>query len=308
MNFLRRAVVVCAVASSPRVLPAQDQPYAPLILRLPVSARALGMGNVAILGRDDDVLFANPAQLVNATGLSVSSERLSPSAHSAAFSSVIRFNGGGLAIGATAAAFRGHSGLYPVDRGAMLESGDNAGTSASIVLGAAQAIKGTRIGVAVKYVDERIGIATNGRGLIDLGVARDFFGYGFGLSAQNLGRDFAPTRPNSFTNVGFKTDVPLRVTLGTARGTPAGPFDILGTAAVSVLRDGFVTPAAGGEIGYSWLSGYNVILRAGARRPELGERALTAGAGLIVDRLSVDYALETLAGSHIGQRLGLRIR
>jgi hypothetical protein len=51
-----------------------------------------------------------------------------------------------------------------------------------------------------------------------------------------------------------------------------------------------------------------VVLRGGARRPEHGEGALTAGAGFIVDRLAVDYALETLSGARAAHRVGLRIR
>lgn len=267
------------------------------------------MGNVAIAGRDDDVLFYNPAQLVAAQGMSMSTEQLSPNAHTATLSSVIRFNGGGLAIGATAAGFSAPLGVYPVDRATMLDGGENDGTSASIVVGAAQAIKGTRIGVAVKYVDERVGTARNGEGLVDLGVGRDFFGYTFGLSAQNIGRSFDASSPNpSLEGLSFQSRTPFRLTLGAGRGTPAGPFDLAATAAVCMLRNGFVTPAGGAELGYSWLSGYNVIIRAGARRPELGERALTAGAGVIVDRITFDYALETLAGSHIAHRFGLRVR
>jgi hypothetical protein len=80
------------------------------------------------------------------------------------------------------------------------------------------------------------------------------------------------------------------------------------TADVSALRGGFVAPAGGAEVGYSWLDGYAIALRAGGRRPGAGEGAVTAGAGLSVDRLSVDYALETLSGSRTAHRIGLRIR
>ena len=85
-------------------------------------------------------------------------------------------------------------------------------------------------------------------------------------------------------------------------------FDFNATGAVSVLRDGFIVPAGGGEMSYSWLDGYTVILRAGGRRPERGEDPFTAGLGFTVDRLSIDYALETLSGSRVANRIGLRIR
>jgi hypothetical protein len=51
-----------------------------------------------------------------------------------------------------------------------------------------------------------------------------------------------------------------------------------------------------------------VTLRAGGRRPEHGEGPFTAGLGFTVDRLSIDYALETLSGSRVANRIGLRIR
>ena len=72
---------------------------------------------------------------------------------------------------------------------------------------------------------------------------------------------------------GVTTQQPLRATLGAARTAPFGPFDVSGTGAVTVLRERRVLPAGGAELGYSWLDGYNVLLRAGLRRPERGEQS-----------------------------------
>jgi hypothetical protein len=317
ITFLRRAALALT-ALAPGALLAQSEAYAPLILRLPASTRALSMGNVGIASRDDDVLFYNPAQLVAARGTSLSVEQFSPSARAGALSSVSRLNTGGIAVGATIAEFESPGFVYPVSRGDMLGRGSNIGTSASLVLGIAQAAKGTRIGGSVKYVEERIANTRNNRGLLDLGLARDFFGYAVGLSVQNIGKSFAPT-PLVHPSLGpadeplpgsiyAPSTMPLRTTLGAGRAIPAGPLDVFATGAVSVLRDGFVTPAGGAEIGYSWLDGYSIILRGGARRPERGEGPMTAGAGFIMDRLSIDYALETLSGSRVGHRIGLRVR
>ena len=84
------------------------------------------------------------------------------------------------------------------------------------------------------------------------------------------------------------------------------------------MRGGFVAPAGGAELNYSWLDGYAIAFRAGARRPALGERPFTTGFGLTIDRLSIDYALETLGAdagargnvghSSVGHRIGLRVR
>ena len=294
---------------------AQNTTYPALILKLPASVKALGMGNVGVVGRDDDVLFYNPAQLVAARGTSVSAQQFSSTARGGAVSSVSRLNSGGVAVGATVAEFESGPLVYPVERGGMLGAGTNLGTSASLVVGVGQVIKGTRIGGAAKYVDERIANTRNGRALLDVGVARDVFGYQVGLAVQNIGRAFSPTNPNpglgSVATDGRRVvsrAMPLRTTMGAGRGTQAGPFDIAGTAAVSVLRDGFVTPAGGGELAYTWLDGYTVTARAGARRAEQGEGPVTAGLGLAIDRLTFDYALESLSGSRLAHRIGVRVR
>src|SRR5262245_65460375 len=109
MQRLIRAVVVTSLVV-PSLVVAQDHAYTGLVLRLPSSARTLAMGNVGIVGRDDDVLFYNPAQLVAARGTSVSAERFSRFARSGTLSSVIRFNNGGIGIGGTVSNYRSVTG------------------------------------------------------------------------------------------------------------------------------------------------------------------------------------------------------
>jgi hypothetical protein len=266
------------------------------------------MGNVAVAGRDDDVLFYNPAQLVAARGTSASAEQFSSTARTGAWSSVIRFNSGGVAIGGTIAEFDSPLAAYPVARADLVSGGPVLGSSGSFVLGFAQPVKSVRIGGAAKFVEERIGPTRSARGLFDVGLGRDFFGYAFGLAVQNIGESFAPTTPPGSEFILRGSRMPLRTTFGAMRGWNTNTFDFTATAAVSTLRDGFVVPAGGAEMSYSWLDGYTVIFRAGGRRPEHGEGPITAGLGLTVDRLSIDYALETLSGSRVANRIGLRIR
>ena len=300
-------VAFFAAVFAPSIAGAQDENLAPLILRLPSSARALAMGNVAVAGRDDDVLFYNPAQLVAARGMSVSIEQFTPTARTGALSSVTRFNSGGIAIGATIAQFQTPAGVFPVARPDLLTGGAVRSTSGTLVVGVAQVFKSTRFGGAAKLVDEQVGQSRNTRAVFDVGLGRDFFGYNFGLAVQNIGKSFAPiTIPG--TGITADSHMPLRVTFGAVKGWLLGPVDLGATAAVSTLRDGFVIPAGGAELQYSWLDGYTVIVRAGGRRPEIGEGPFTAGAGFIMDRLAVDYALETLKGSRVAHRIGFRVR
>src|SRR5262245_2182876 len=316
MPTMQRTIRAAVLSSLllPSFAVAQDHAYPGLVLRLPSSARTLAMGNVGIVGRDDDVLFYNPAQLVAARGTSVSGERFSRFARSGTLSSVIRFNNGGIGIGATVSNFRSTSGLgVPVDRLDMRgEAPLNAGSSNALAVGIGQVFKGTRVGITGKYFDEPGDVNRSNALVVDAGVARDFFGYSFGLAVQNIGPHLEIPQlegPVAARQASIPTSgLPLSATLGAGRGLPVGPFDLVATTAVSWLRDGFVSPAGGAELGWSWLEGYNIVLRAGARRPVRGEGPVTAGAGFIMDRLAIDYAIETLSGGRAGHRIGLRVR
>lgn len=306
MKLLARAAWTAALVL-PCVLPAQGK-FPGIVLRLPTSTRMLAMGNVGVMGRDDDVLFYNPAQLVAARGTSVSFEQFAPGSQTGALSSVSRFNTGGIAIGAVTARFHPSSPFDwdLVDRDDILGAQPIEGSSTMLAVGIGQVVKSVRIGLAAKYVEDRVGTRRNAGGVVDVGVARDFFGYGFGLSVQNIGPDLDvfPIGGNVLFAPGA---FPIRTTLGASRSLPVGQFDVFASAGVSMLRD-FYAPAGGVEVGYSWLDGYNVFGRVGARRPERGEGALTAGAGFSMDRLSIDYAVEALSGSRFGHRFGLRVR
>jgi len=178
------------------------------------------------------------------------------------------------------------------------------GTAASSLAGAfalATAFKGYRWGIAVKYVEERIGTVRDGSPALDLGVAKEGGRIVTGLSVQNIGPaiDFG----------GQGTELPLRATLGMAGfGLPVGPFDFGLSLALSVLRDGDVFPAAGTEWAYSPLDGYNFVMRAGLRRAELREqRPVTLGASASLDRFALEYAFDDVRGG-AGHRFGVRVR
>ncbi len=201
----------------------------------------------------------------------------------------------------------------------LFEASATPATSAEVSAGLAQVIKGWRVGLAAKVAqDEDIG-SRFVRPLLDVGVAKQVFGsYTFGATVQNIGQDYntgfvspgtgAPGFPSMVDQSLQEVHLPRTATVGLSRGESVGEFDLFATAAVSWIRTNTLSPAGGLEINYSWLSGYNIALRAGARRPLPGEDALTAGAGFTMDRLSIDYAVETLSGGRIGNRIGLRIR
>lgn len=294
MNVCRRLISGVLLILPMASLRAQ-RVFGPTVLAQPAGPRTLAMGGVGVAGRDDEVLFFNPAQLVVANGFSASGERYSPDASGSAMSAVTRFNGGGVALGMRTNNFNAPLTTVSGTPGAFTA------TSLEGSVGFAQVVKSVRIGGALKYAEEDFGSSRVEGGLVDLGVARQMFGsYTVGAVVQNLGRDM--------TDGPTTVRVPTTGTIGVSRGGPVGEFDLLGTAAVSWRRGNVVSPAGGLEVSYSWLNGYNIAIRAGGRRPLPGEKALTAGAGFTMDRLSIDYAVEAFSGSQLGHRIGLRVR
>src|SRR5690242_15430365 len=176
---LRRAVFAVALLVS-RSLLAQTSnnggPYAPLILLLPSGPRTLAVGNTGVGGRDDDVIFFNPAQLVIARGFSGSIERYSSTSAGGELSAVTRLNTGGIAIGMKMADYETPLGTYPLNRGSMLDPAAGNGTTLEATVGVGQVIKGVRVGLAGKYVEDNVPAIRVSRGAVDVGVSKDFFG------------------------------------------------------------------------------------------------------------------------------------
>lgn len=337
MHF-RRAALIALMA--PLSLAAQQPwtssagPYMPVVLLLPAGTRTMALGNTGVASRDDDVLFFNPAQIAIARGFSASAERYSSNSWGGSLSAVTRFNTGGVALGMRMADYEAPLNLFPVNRATMLGSGLGQGTTLEATVGIAQVFKGLRIGGSAKYTEDNVSPNQVGRGAFDVGVSKDLFRfYTFGLSVQNIGSSvkvptlcqdlsIVPCSLPGVAIVGQSTTVnlPLRTTLGVSTSRAIGEFDFVGTAALSMLRADWFGASGGVEMGYSWLDGYSIALRAGARRPLPGERPLTAGVGFTMDRLSIDYALELLtawqlnavgfpeSAGRVGHRIGLRIR
>ena len=287
---------------------AQARPFLPVVLRVPMSTRMLALGDAGVAGRDDDVVFYDPAQVAVARGTSVSGERYSSSTSGGALSTVMRLASGGVALGASWVTYETPTAAYPGSRADFASgSGVGRGTSMLATLAIAQTYKKFHVGVAGKYLADARTAEMSGL-VADVGISRDVSAFGTPLTAaiaaQNIGPDFGalPANPNA------PQHVPTRYVAGAAGGWPVGLLDLGLAAQVSVMNYGFVAPAGGVELGYSWLDGYSVTGRVGARRPEDGVKPLTAGVGFQWDRLTIDYALETLDRGRAGHRVGLRIR
>jgi hypothetical protein len=281
-------------------LAAQTTEYGPLALTLPASARTLGMGNVGVTGRDDDVIFYNPAQLMVARGTSMSIARSSEVARGGTMSTVLRLGPGGVGFGVNYLEFQTAGLIYPVTRDEVLDRNLSRGSSILGSVGYAQVVRKFRVGVSANYASDAVDLQRYTGVYGDVGIGRDFGRYSTGLAVQHIGR--------SIDRGADDIKAPMQATLGASTSRALGPLDGVATAAV-IANQEQVSGAGGIELGWSWISGYSIAGRAGIHQPnEAGVADYTTGFGFTADRLTIDLAAEFLKGGRASYRAGLRIR
>ena len=300
------AIVVLALAAPARAF-AQAPAVGPLLLIMPATPRTAALGNAWVAGRDQDVLFYNPAQLVGArTGLDLSITRHGSQGTTTTLGSVYAGGKWSLTLG-WGVQFADYSPepstSYPYSPDVLLSSGAAQGTSALFAIGGAIVWKNTRFGAAAKYASDRVSLSTpikNSVFVADIGVARSIVGGTGALSVQNLG--------GSSGDDGTGIKAPKQVLMGWSTARPVGQLD-LGLYTQLTLRDDWTAPAGGVEIGYSWIEGYVVSVRAGVRRPESGpEHPFTLGAALTADRVTVEYGVQFFEGGRAANGVTIRWR
>jgi len=136
--------------------------------------------------------------------------------------------------------------------------------------------------------------------LADIGVARNALGGVAAFSVQNLGR----TTPANATSL----ITPRQFLAGWSTTRAAGPLD-LGLYSQVTMRKDWISPAGGFEAGYSWIEGYAIALRVGARRPETDtEHPVALGAAFTADRLTIEYAIQFFEGGRTANGVTVRWR
>jgi hypothetical protein len=284
--------VVTLLYAAPLSVFAQPPETGPAVLHVPSSARTAALAGAWVAGRDQDVVFHNPAQLIGTrSGFDLSAMRLGPGRSAVSLGSVFA------------------AGKYSLTFGWGAQLLHDSGSRALVAAGAAIVVKKFRVGVTAKYASEvstpsahvLLPVTVNHHILMaDVGVARNLFGGAAALAFQNLGRD-------SKDNGGY-IRLPRQVALGWSTTKVAGPFDV-GVFTQVAARRHWVAPAAGVEVGYSWIEGYNLVLRAGARRPETGaEQPVSLGAAFTADRLTVEYSVRFRDGGRTENGVTLRWR
>ena len=102
--------------------------------------------------------------------------------------------------------------------------------------------------------------------------------------------------------------LPRQGLFGWSMSRPAGPLDLMLVGQVTV-RDDWTGAGGGLETTYSWIEGYTVALRAGARRPEdAAEHPWTFGAAITGDRLTVEYGARFFEGGRAAHGVTVRWR
>ena len=140
--------------------------------------------------------------------------------------------------------------------------------------------------------------------VFDLGVSKSlqFLNSTVGVAVQHVGPRLEVA--------GRRESLPSQLALGIATA-PRGLgkwFDLSGTAQLDVRRDGELFPRGGVELSYSPLEGIAFTGRVGGRRPQLREeRPVAVGAGLTMDRFTLDYGWEALREG-AGHRITVRLR
>ena len=280
---------------------------------MPSSARTSALGNAWVAGRDAEVVFYNPAQLIGSRSeIAVSVQRPGPAGASVSAASAYAAGRWSLTLGWGVHALGFNvdpAAPYPYSSDVLYSRGEAQGQSLLVAFGGAVAYKGLRMGGAVKFLSD---VATTPAGvaptvaisqhtwMADVGVARTIRGHTVAFAAQNLG----PTTSDDPSRL----TTPQQYLAGWSHGRPLGPLDVAGYAQVT-MRPDWIAPAGGAEFGYSWLEGYYVAVRVGARRPETdSENPMSLGAAFTADRLTVEYAVRFVDGGRASHGVTVRWR
>jgi hypothetical protein len=303
-----RAAVVAWSCFATTALQAQPVGEGPLVLRLPASARILGMANAGIASTDGDAMLYNPGMIAQSRGMALSMQRYGSNATAGSFGSTTTAGSYVIGLAAQFVTYNAAEGadyaevVYPGGTH-LSDSGSVPASSTAFTLGVAKTVKGLRLGASAKYAEDRLGASHDGTVAFDIGMNRPMFNGTVAFVVQNLG-------------VGPRIDgimgtLPRRVGIGYgAYQAIAGHWDVGVQTALTLEGDLFVRPAGGAEVAYVPIEGVAITLRSGFRLPrEQDESLITAGFGVTVDRFLLDYAMEPMRGGRpISHRLGVRVR
>jgi len=293
------------LATRPALVAAQAS--LPVILQLPGSTRALGLGNAYPLASPDpEVLFYNPALIDAVRGMNGSVALYGESGNLFSVAAATDWWRGSVALGVQTLSYGEFvpetDNLRPLDPGIPTRNVDRTTSSHVGSVAWARSFFGFRFGVAAKLIDQRVAGEHDVTVAGDIGVARNIGRFVVGLAGRNLGRDpeFA----------GFNSELPTSVSLAAATRTVAvGPLDVGVAATGSRYRDERFGAGGGIEAAYWPISGRTFAARVGLRWLEDSDLVpITIGGGFTGDRIGIDYAYEGVDNGDAVHRLTVRWR
>ena len=299
------ALAAILLPAAPPSVRAQSAGRLPRALELPLSTRAMALGDAYMMTAGHaDAIFYHPALLVDAGGFGLDHERWGDQGRASAVSAATKWWGGAVGVGLVAAQYAAPGPgprALPGGQDHLLDPGAVTVSEQIAVLGYAREVLGLKAGVAGKVVEERLGGFRDASAAVDLSVAVELGRATVGLTAQNLGVDLT-----------FGDDdaaLPTRITLGGGGyGVPAGPLDLGLTGAVSRYADGSYVPALGVELGWWPVIGRTFVARAGVRRVPHGDASpFSFGLAFWGDDLVLEWAYQPFTGRDEGaHRFGVR--
>ena len=286
---------------------AQTAGALPRVFELPASTRAMALGDAYMMNaRHADALFYHPALLAGASGFGLDLQRWGANSSSATVSAARQWLGGGIGVGLQTLQYGAPaegSAATPGGQDHLFATGASAVSERVATVGYARELLGIDIGVATKFVEERVGAARDAGLLFDFGIAADLGPVRAGLTYRNLGSDLSPG--------GSDMARPDGLTLGVgAYGEQVGILDVGFTGAVTYVGDQAI-PSGGVEVGYWPIRGRTFVARIGARRvPEGDASPLSLGFAFWGDNITLEWAFQPVdvdgaSGTH---RFGVRWR
>ena len=277
---------------------------APLVLEIPGSVRASGLGGAYLLQSPlPDILFVQTGAIGDARGTSAAYQDFGPNGRGFNAAGAMAWWGGGVAVGVQTLSYSAASedpASLPPLQSAVGADNLTPVSETAVTLGYGRSAFGLDFGAAVKLVDMRLGAARSGSAAFDAGAAADLGPVRLAVSVQNLG--------SALEFPGGSLDLPVRVGGGVSAPIPSlGPLDFTGAVNAFRLGDGSADVGGGAEVRYWPVVGRTFIGRVGYRHvsDDANSQGLTLGAGFAGDDIRIDYAWQEGGAAGDVHRFGI---
>jgi hypothetical protein len=303
---VRDAVLLVWLAAA-LAAPAASQTEGSVLAVIPASTRAVALGGAgAALVGDAGALFSNPAGIatVRRVAVEVAYERYLAGTALSSGAVAVRLGRFDWGFGAQALDYGSEAVIVPDSSTGGRRGIATGGEFRPVDLLAATTLVFRRgllaVGASAKYATQAIGGTTQDAWAGDVGIALAVFDImAFGAAVKNIGGD-----------LGNGGRLPRSAAVGLTLNytDPQGTFRLLTTAEAQWGEGTTWIVAAEGGVVFGGAAGAGLVGRIGyAKRPDdVAGSPVTAGAGVALGRLQLDYAYRAFAALGGTHRIGLR--